>query len=76
MDKGIKVIEYLENEFDLEISHLQKVDLEKILTKKESKEELLLPVVGVNEVELCNYCNKVVPRDCEYAINCEKSKGK
>ena len=33
MDKAIECIEYLENEFNLNLSHQQKVDLERILTK-------------------------------------------
>lgn len=36
MEKAIKCIEYLENEFNLELTHLQKVDLERILTNKKT----------------------------------------
>ena len=46
MEKAIKVIEYLENEFSLELSHLQKVDLEHILTKKTDSKELFLSSVS------------------------------
>ena len=63
MKKALDVAEYLENEFDLELSHQNKVDIEKIVTASDTVGEkkqccVELPKNSFFLGMTCPKCNK------------------